>query len=87
MKIPDRNEMVRIEHRGDAIICVVDDVVPDSASPLYHWVWLIVPTDRQFTRLEQCHWLTDDNQRIPAAVHETARFDDITKIRLRAIAD
>ncbi len=87
MKIPQHHEVVRVEHRGDAIQCVVDDVSPDSASPLFHWVWLIVPADRQFTKPEQCYWLTDDGQRIPAMVHEIARSDDIVKIRLRAIAD
>lgn len=88
MKIPTVGEIVKVECNGKPITALVDDVESDPESPLYFPVTLQVLQAAASPRKgEQCYWLLD-GQRIPAYLRgDVYTQGEITKFRLRAIAD
>ena len=88
MRIPDINEIVKIECNGKQITALIDSVESDPESPLFLSVVLQVLEAATLPQKgDQCHWLID-GKRVAAYLRgDVYTQGDITKFRLRAIAD
>ena len=81
MKIPQEDEVIEIEHKGERISAIVNSVKPHEAGKGASWIWLQV--DHEIPKGETVYWLLEKG-RFPVAVHEVSKRDGRSLIRIAA---
>ncbi len=85
MKIPLKDHLVRVEHAGQRLFAIVDDVQLDRT---FAGAYLVAVTlaPRDITGSDDCYWVTDAGERLAAPI-QSVRTTRVTKLTLRAFED
>jgi hypothetical protein len=81
MKIPQQEEVIEIEYKGERISTIVKSVIPHEGEKGAFWIWLQV--DQEIPKGKTVCWLLEEG-RFPVSVHEVLRRKGQILIQLAA---
>ena len=82
MKIPQQEEVIEIEYKGERIPAIVISVIPHEGEKGAFWIWLQV--DQEIPKGETVCWLLEEGRFPNHSVHEVSKQNGQILIRLAA---
>jgi hypothetical protein len=82
MKIPQQDEIIKIEYKGERISAIVNSVIPHEGEKGAFWIWLKV--GQEIPKGETVCWLLEEGRFPNASVHEVLKQNSQILIRLAA---
>ena len=82
MKIPQQDEVIEIEYKGERISAIVHSVTPHKGEKGAFWVWLKV--GQAIPEGETVCWLLEEGRFPNHSVHEVSKQNGQILIRLAA---